>query len=207
MSNEIYKEKTIGNKTVKIVYSDCGNPRENDNLGVMVTRHRNYTLGDEQINDPIDWLSNILDKDEPEEYSNEVLAELEKEFFEKFPALPLYMYEHSGITINTTGFSCRWDSGKLGYIYATPETIAMTVGEGMSKDEIIKQLDGEVKEYNEYVQGNVFGFQIWERCECCGADKDETDSCYGYLGMDFTKNGIADEIPEEFHEWLKEISY
>ena len=25
--------------------------------------------------------------------------------------LPLYLYDHSGITMNTTGFSCPWDSG------------------------------------------------------------------------------------------------
>ena len=33
--------------------------------------------------------------------------------------LPLYLYDHSGITMNTTGFSCSWDSGQVGFIYAS----------------------------------------------------------------------------------------
>ena len=32
--------------------------------------------------------------------------------------LPLYLYDHSGITMNTCGFSCPWDSGQVGWIYA-----------------------------------------------------------------------------------------
>lgn len=31
--------------------------------------------------------------------------------------LPLYLYDHSGITMNTCGFSCPWDSGQVGWIY------------------------------------------------------------------------------------------
>ena len=33
--------------------------------------------------------------------------------------LPLYLYDHSGITMNTCGFSCPWDSGQVGWIYAS----------------------------------------------------------------------------------------
>jgi hypothetical protein len=37
--------------------------------------------------------------------------------------LPVYLYEHSGQTINTTGFSCNWDSGQVGYIYIYKHTV------------------------------------------------------------------------------------
>ncbi len=37
--------------------------------------------------------------------------------------LPLDLYDHSGITMNTTGFHCPWDSGQVGYIYVMPEDI------------------------------------------------------------------------------------
>lgn len=33
--------------------------------------------------------------------------------------LPLHLYDHSGITMNTTGFHCPWDSGQVGFIYVT----------------------------------------------------------------------------------------
>lgn len=31
--------------------------------------------------------------------------------------LPLFLYDHSGITMNTSGFNCPWDSGQVGIIY------------------------------------------------------------------------------------------
>ena len=42
--------------------------------------------------------------------------------------LPLYLYDHSGITMNTGGFSCSWDSGQMGWIYATKEDIQKEYG-------------------------------------------------------------------------------
>lgn len=58
-------------------------PREGDRFGTMVTWHGGYTLGDEQP------------ACRPEEY----------EFPKDCIRLPLYLYDHSGITMNTTGFS------------------------------------------------------------------------------------------------------
>jgi hypothetical protein len=37
--------------------------------------------------------------------------------------LPLYLYDHSGLTISTSPFSCRWDSGQVGYIHTTFEQV------------------------------------------------------------------------------------
>lgn len=37
--------------------------------------------------------------------------------------MPLFLYDHSGITMNTCGYSCRWDSGQVGYIYTDRKTI------------------------------------------------------------------------------------
>lgn len=36
--------------------------------------------------------------------------------------LPLFLYDHSGITMNTSGFHCPWDSGRVGWIYMSKET-------------------------------------------------------------------------------------
>ena len=44
-------------------------------------------------------------------------------FYNDNVVLPVYMYDHSGITINTTGFSCPWDSGMVGIIYVSKEKI------------------------------------------------------------------------------------
>lgn len=53
-----------------------------------------------------------------------------------FVILPLYYYSHSGESISTTPFSCPFDSGKCGYIYARI---------GQSEEETEKILRWEVE--------------------------------------------------------------
>lgn len=40
---------------------------------------------------------------------------------EKVAMLPLFLYDHSGITMSTGPFHCPWDSGQVGFIYMTYE--------------------------------------------------------------------------------------
>ena len=35
----------------------------------------------------------------------------------KVAILPLYLYDHSGLTMSTNDFGDRWDSGCVGFIY------------------------------------------------------------------------------------------
>ena len=37
--------------------------------------------------------------------------------------LPIYKYDHGGITYNTTGFSCSFDSGQVGHIFEEKKNI------------------------------------------------------------------------------------
>jgi hypothetical protein len=95
--------------------------------------------------------------------------------------LPLYIYDHSGITMNTTGFSCRWDSGQVGFIYATKEKIRAEYGWKRLTKKRLQQiqdiLDGEVKTYDQYLTGDVYGYTIEKNGE-------HIDSCWGYYGQE-----------------------
>jgi len=71
-------------------------PRQCDNLGKMVCSHRRYKLGDKHS-------LSVGDIQELTE-RNDVLW------------LPLYLYDHSGITMRTTSFADPWDSGQVGII-------------------------------------------------------------------------------------------
>jgi hypothetical protein len=93
-----------------------------------------------------------------------------------YTILPLYLYDHSGITMNTTGFSCPWDSGQVGVIFMSPQTVAK---EGISDPE--GYLKGEVKTYDQYLRGEVFGYILKN------ASGEEVDSCWGYYGLDHCK--------------------
>jgi hypothetical protein len=98
--------------TLKIEQDELrDSPRTWDNLGNMVCFHKRYNLGD----------SHDYDID-----SHESWDELEKALNREHDIaviLPLYLYDHSGITMNTVGFSCGWDSGQVGFIYVTKEKL------------------------------------------------------------------------------------
>ena len=135
------------------------NPREDENLGRMLCRHTRYDLGDE-----------------PKANREEVLDILEGRR-KDVVALPLYLYDHGGITMNTTGFSCPWDSGMVGCIYADYEKIRSWLGAKRITKAVIEKvkesLRSEVKLYDAYISGNACGYTIEK-------DGDEEDACWGY---------------------------
>src|SRR5690554_2094392 len=99
-------------KKLRIEIDECPeNPRDWDYLGIIAYKHSRYTLGEEEIDDPIDYLLDLYGiPNKQVEYCNETLQQLQEDA-EKYGyvLLPVYMYEHGGITISTTPFSCRWD--------------------------------------------------------------------------------------------------
>ena len=118
-------------------------PRYDDNLGTMICCHGRYKLGDRDI-----------------QY-NEVDSVLE-EFGDDMISLPLYLYDHSGITMNTTGFSCPWDSGQVGRICVSLDTVRNEYG--VINDEVIERvtqvLISEVEVYDQYLRGDIYEFEI-----------------------------------------------
>jgi len=105
--------------------------------------------------------------------------------------MPLYLYDHSGITMNTSGFSCRWDSGQVGIIYC-PLKKFISEGCQIKDDEtelqaLERYLKGEVKTYDQFLTGDIYGFKIQKvkNCNCCGQDdSEEIDSCWGFYGKE-----------------------
>lgn len=95
----------------------------------------------------------------------------------------LFLYDHSGITISTSPFSCRWDSGQIGWIYITKEKIE---AEGWTPEQANNYLDGEVEVYDNYLTGEVYGFTIED------ADGEEVESCWGYYGNDGKESMIKE---------------
>jgi len=144
----IYKKAENEKHVLEIAVDECPeSPRDWDNLGTMACTHRRYSLGDEQIDDRYDWLAGVLtdlygadDKEAMQvmEELEEGLEEAEEKawelFHEKAVVLPLYLYDHSGITISTTSGQFRmqdsaaWDWGQIGWIYVSHEKIFENTG-------------------------------------------------------------------------------
>ena len=180
---ETYEEYTRNRLEVKIYYDmDPESPREWDNVGTMLCAHRNYNLGDEQLDTSL----------------YESWQEVEKMLKDERKAvivLPLFLYDHSGITMYTTGDTRyrqheAWDSGQVGFIYCTQEDIDRE-WDGDS-DKAKEYLIGEVKTYDQYLTGDVYGFTITNP-----KNNEEIDSCWGFYGAEYAKeeaNAVADNF-------------
>ena len=107
----------------------------------------------------------------------------------------LYLYDHSGLSISTGPFSCPWDSGHVGYAVMTPDTIDKEwSGDRESAEQC---LESEVKVYDQYLNGDTWGFQIT-------ADGELIDSCFGFYGSDPDENGMLEHVDSVFHAMLIE---
>lgn len=169
-------------KTLKVVQDSCGNsPREWYNLGTMVCFHNRYDLGDKHSYDADDYSG-------WEEMEKAILKEEGRGTI----ILPLYLYDHSGITMRTSPFGCRWDSGQVGFILANKKTILSEFGKKIVTKKLRERvsgiLEGEVETYTQYLEGEIYGFQIVDE------EGEVVDSCYGFYGADFLTNGMLDYI-------------
>jgi hypothetical protein len=168
-------------------------PREDfDQLGVMVCFHNRYSLGDKHNYSSKDYsgwndMKNAIMRNE-----NAVAI------------LPLYLFDHSGIKIDTKEFENRFDSGQIGWIYMTKKNAVENWGKKNLTLKIILKavacLEAEVKEYDQYLQGDIYGFKVKTL-----DTKEDLDSCWGFYG-DEADNGIFDHLniegltPERYRE-------
>lgn len=182
MSYEAHKEEHEG-LTIRIVADeDASNPREEfDHVARMWCWHGRYNLGDY--------------KDRPKDVVR--YPELEAEVGEKILiAKPLFLYDHSGITISTSAFSCQWDSGQVGWVFVTLKKAQEESGRKTRRAQrrwAERVIDGEVAEYDHYLTGNVYGFIVETKPEDAGEEPKHLESCWGFYGDYDAKNGVLDE--------------
>ena len=169
MGNSI-ETKIIGDYKIKIYPDTCpSDPRGGDNLGTMVCFHSRYNLGDKHGYRHADYSG-----------WDQLLKQIDRDH-NVAVILPLYLYDHSGITMNTTGFSCPWDSGMVGLIFISKKKVRKEFGckyiTKKVREYITEYLTGEVKTYDRYLTGDVYGYKITKKGE-------EVDSCWGFYGQE-----------------------
>ena len=181
----VITEKVVGNHIIRTFYDECPiNPREDDNLGTMVCFHRRYSLGDKHDYDSNDY--NSWDEMEKDIIKNENVGVI----------LPLYLYDHSGITISTSPFSCPWDSGQIGFIFISKKKMLEEYGGKIVtkklKERVERYLKNEVKTYDQYLQGEVYGVRVFEKELDEDGDDVEVHSCWGfYSEEDAIEDGMS----------------
>jgi hypothetical protein len=175
-------------RTLIVTYDDCAeSPREWDNLTKMLFFGKHKHLGDKHninADDYNGW--------------NELEEAIKKEY-DVVMIKKVYAYIHSGMTISTQPFSCPWDSGVLGFVIITKADLRKEYNWKVLTQKRINEvynrldniMDGEVKELDYYVSGDVYGFRIEDK------NGDIEDSCYGFYGYDIQNNGILDYMTDK----------
>ena len=155
----VYEEK-FHNLTINIYQDDdLINPiKEWDMLGSFICWHRNYNLCSKDVlTNRRDASKDQLLFESPDDF---------KDWLKENPAivLPLFLYDHSGITIRTTTFNDRWDSGQVGYVFVTEEKIKKEYSKkrisNALRNKVEEILKAEVKTFDDYLTGNVYGYTV-----------------------------------------------
>jgi len=183
-----YNDTTeFGDYKIEIHHDDdAPNPRKEwDNLGHMVCWHGRYNLGDDHGFETPRVFAHAMSGLYPDEITcyleDEEIQKCWEALMKNHIIIPLYLYDHSGITMRCSPFACPWDSGQVGYIYISYEDIRKEYGwkkiTKKRRAQIVKYLEGEVETYDHYLTGSVYGFSIEK-----GEDEEHVDSCWGFFG-------------------------
>lgn len=197
----VIKEIKAGNKILRIMQDESpDDPRSWDNLAKMIFVGKHKSLGDKhsfEFNGNYNSRKDFIEKGE---------IELKKHFKDVAIIKAVHLYEHSGTSISTSmsyPFDCKWDAGTIGFAIVTKADIKKEFGVKRVTKELLKKaeniLDGEVETLNQYVSGDVYGFEILEVSICEKGCEHETslDSVWGFYGNDFDTNGITDHFDDE----------
>jgi len=168
----------VDGKIVEIhIDEDPQNPRDKeyqDLCDMFICFHKRYQIGDKH-----DYKS--------EDYSG--WDEMEKQIIKDLDPLeirPLYLYDHSGITISSNPFSCPWDSGQIGFVLITKksarETCMVKRISKKTREWAKKCLDGSIEELDSYLRGECYGYVIKTKPTDEDEEGEELESCWGFGG-------------------------
>ncbi len=140
---------------------DPPNPRtEYENTTTMWCAHGRYDLGDQETNP---WPNQAISEEQIAEHVGPLAI-----------IKPLYLYDHSGLMVSTTPFSCRWDSGQIGWVFISEVD---ATAHGLNPALIDKVLESEVKAYDRYLNNESYEWALHEGEQyiegCCGIDNQD----------------------------------
>lgn len=195
------------------------NPRrEDENFGTMICFHRRYDLGDEHEYKDSDELikdlyinaagggergekkyEDLMEKfdvwpmtsQQIQSMNQALMSQIEKSFV----VLPVYLLDHSGLTMSTTDFNDRWDSGQVGIIFVSFDKIReeMEVSRitPSIKEKAEQMLRDEVELYDAYLRGECYCYELYE-------DGELEHSCGGFTGaFDKAVKDMVEYLPDD----------
>ena len=174
------KYKDAAGNVLTVEYDhDAENPRERDNIGKFIVSPRCKYAPVEAEDDRLTMYDRTTDE-----------KILDKEYI----FLPVYVYDHSAVAMNTTGFAgwqhAAWDSGQIGwYVVEKTEVRRQYNVKRISpklREKVLGWMQGEIETYSRYVNGDVYGYKIEDN------EGNLLDSCWGFYSVE----DILAEYPE-----------
>lgn len=155
-------------------------PRDWDNMGTMACFHRRDNYGDADHGFTPESLQEHAER-------SDVVS------------LPIFMMDHSGVTILTDPTVFRafdpkgWDWGMLGYIVVDQARIKAEYGDAsqVSQEKALKVLQCEVDAYNDYLRGNVWQYEVTARTG------EHVGSCGGFVGDYDGQGGCLEQARDD----------
>ena len=187
--------KLKNNRVLNIDYDESPeSPRDCDNITRLAVKLNRYNLPNEtELN---------LDKYESIDDLRDAIMETYKPIMIK----EVYAYQHSNIELHTKDTNnelksqfvhSAWDSSFIGFVFITEkdlETLGIT---DKTNENLSKIIEYDLKIYSQYLNGEVYQFQIVETtyCEHCNNYNEEIlDSCCGYYDIEDIKEEYKDEL-------------
>lgn len=183
--------EAIGAVRLRIVIDpEPSNPRTDfDNLATMACWHRRYRLGDAdgpaRLRDAVCASSPRRSRRSDDLEDPDTIAQALAGCHD-IVLLPLYLYDHSGITMSTAcgyTFNDRWDAGQVGFAFMTRDQVLASLASPGARRltpalraAAAPLMRSEVETYDRYLTGNVFGYVVESETG------EHLDSCWGYFG-------------------------
>lgn len=180
MKDVEYKGKII--RIEQDVYYDESNPRYWDQLSFLLcSSNTRLNIGDETMSnvDITEYIKNNKDK----------IAF----------CFPIYVLDHSSIALSLIDFYDKWDSYMIGYAIVFKERMQNIFDKEITEEEAIKEVENELKEYECFLNGEVYSVSLIEKRECpfCHNVSEEViDNIGGYYTMNLIK-GIRDVVDND----------
>ena len=189
----------------KLVIEHCEyaeSPREWDNLTKCIFFGNYKHIGDKHdfdFNTEFDSRQDFIDRGE----------DIIKEKFDAVLVKAVHVYKHSGTSISTNysgEYTCRWDSGTIGFAVITKADLRNEYGWKLITqkrldsvmDNLNSVMDSEIDTLSDYVGGEVYEFSIEDE------QGNQEDSCGGFYGYNLKTNGILDHLSKEDTEMVLE---
>lgn len=217
MSHEVYSN-TIGDLRIKVMYDEqAESPRTAwDNCTAFWSEgmHRRYNFHEEVAGEVLARIKQAMPVPEEllEDGSDiEVIQWLMENQtpVSSYVIMPVYMYDHSGLSFSTGAFSCGWDSGTIGFMMVDTELWDMMHGGEWSVENATQRIVDEVQDLDNYHVYGAVGYAIEKRnhCSCCGHDDwEEVDSCWGFYGdPEERKQSLVDHVGEDCRHLLGDM--